>query len=314
MKNSDSVSELDLLAYADGLLDHDPGRKARVEAYLRSAPEAAERVDAYRAQTRALREAYGGRAMEPVPDYLHDVLRPRAAGRAVRMTGWRAAAMVAVSVAAGAAGWYLGQVSGPASQLAGERLPSVLREAVSHEHEGFRTMPATVGDAAHDGLLSWKVNGVAVSLAAPDLSSMGYELSRRWRLSHAGTEEVIALIYAGADGAELRLLIAPVASGAAQVVSVSEQGGARLAHWSQGPLTMAVQAENGNRDLAALARDVRDTIARGSPARRREQTPPEFPVPPGKVEVTADAISPQTVEGGESPPVPATIGAGRSIE
>jgi len=307
MKNSEAVSELDLLAYADGLLDHDPGRKARVEAYLREAPEEAKRIDDYRAQTRALRAAYGGRAMESVPDYLHDVLRPRAAGGRMHVTGLRVAAMVAISAAAGVAGWHLGQVSGPAPQVAGERLPSVLREVVSDERKGLRTLPASVGDAARDGLLRWQQNGVRLSLAVPDLSSLGYQLSGRHDLSHGGTQ-VISLSYSGVEGAKLRLLISPVVSGAARVVPVSEQGGARLAHWSQGPLSMAVQAEKGNRGLAALARDVRDTIARELPRRRRERTPPDFPMPPGKVEVTADAVSPQTVDGLVSPAVPATVG------
>lgn len=312
MKNSEAVSELDLLAYADGLLDHDPGRKARVEAYLRGAPAAAKRAEAYRAQTRALRETYEGRATEPVPDRLHDALRPRAGGSAMRITGWRAAAMVAVSLAAGATGWHLGQLSGSAPQVAGKRLPSAISEVVSNERKGLRTLPASLGDAAPDGILRWKLNGVGLSLSAPDLSSMGFELSGRRDLSHAGTQ-AIALTYAGAEGARLRLLIAPVASGSAGVVSVSEQDGARLAHWSQGPLTMAVQVENGIRDLAALARDVRDTIARAAP-RRREQTPPEFPMPPGKVEVTADAVSPQSPEAVETPAGPATIGADKVIE
>jgi len=313
MKNSEAVSELDLLAYADGLLDHDPGRKARVEAYLREAPEEAKRIDDYRAQTRALRAAYGGRAMESVPDYLHDVLRPRAAGGRMHVTGLRVAAMVAISAAAGVAGWHLGQVSGPAPQVAGERLPSVLREVVSDERKGLRTLPASVGDAARDGLLRWQQNGVRLSLAVPDLSSLGYQLSGRHDLSQAGTQ-AIALSYSGAGSAKLRLMIVPVSSGATRIVSVSEQGGARLAHWSQGPLTMALRAENGSRDLAALARDVRDTIAREAPTRRRDRTPPEFPMPPGKVEVTADAISPQSPEGVESPGGPATIGADKVIE
>lgn len=313
MKNSEAVSELDLLAYADGLLDHDPGRKARVEAYLRDAPEEAERIDGYRAQTRALRAAYGARAMEPVPDRLHGALtRPSARGRP-KVTGLRAAAMVAMSAAAGAAGWYLGQMSAPIQQAAEQRLPSVLREVVSDERKGLRTLPASVGDAARDGLLRWQQNGVRLSLTVPDLSSLGYQLSGRRDLSQAGTQ-AIALSYSGAGSAKLRLMIVPVSSGATRIVSVSEQGGARLAHWSQGSLTMAVRAENGSRDLAALARDIRDTIAREAPTRRRDRTPPEFPMPPGKVEVTADAISPQSPDGVEPPGGPKTIGADKVIE
>jgi anti-sigma factor RsiW len=313
MTTFEPFSELDLLAYADGLLDHDPGRKARVEAYLRGAPEAAERVAAYRAQTLALRESYGARAMEPVPDRLHDALRPSAARSRLHVSGLRAAAMVVVSAAAGAAGWHLAQVSAPTQQAAEQRLPSVLREVVRDEREGLRTLPVTAGDAAPERMLRWRVNGVGLSLKTPDLSSVGYKLRGRQDLPYAGTQAV-ALSYAGANGARLRLLIAPVAPGEARVVSLSEHGDARFAHWSQGALIMAVQSENASRDLAALGRDIRDTIARELPAHRHDQTPPDFPIPPGKVEVTADAMSPQTADGVESTADPGAIGIDRVIE
>src|SRR5690606_39402342 len=101
------VGELDLLAYADGLLDGDPAHKALVERALGNEPVARARADAYRAQTAALRSAYGGRLMEPVPHRLQAALRGpsrRASGRHVN-----AAAMVALAMAAGGVGWMLGE-------------------------------------------------------------------------------------------------------------------------------------------------------------------------------------------------------------
>jgi anti-sigma factor RsiW len=204
-------------------------------------------------------------------------------------------------------------VSAPTQEAAEQRLPSVLREVVSDERESLRTRPVTAGDAAPGRTLRWRVNGVGLSLKTPDLSSLGYKLRGRQNLSHAGTQAV-ALSYAGANGSKLRLLIAPVAPGKARVVSVSDHGDARFAHWSQGALIMAVQSEGASRDLAALGRDIRDTIARELPAHREEQMPPDFQIPQGKVEVTADVMSPQTPDGVESTGDPAAIGIDKGIE
>ncbi len=313
MTRPDPVSELDLLAYADGLLNQDPERKARVEAYLRAAPEAAERVDAYAAQTRSLRAAYGPRAGEPVPDRLQDVLNPPAARSRMRLTGLRAAAVLALSAAAGATGWYIGQVSGPESLVGEPRLPSVLRKVVSDEHAGLRTLPVSADNLAPGGVLRWNADGVGLSLSLPDLSPMGYDLSARRNVTQAGAQ-VVALSYESRDGAKLRLVVAPASSGQSRVIAVSEENGTQIAHWSQGPLAFAVQSEDSGRELAALARDIRATIGRESPMRHREPRPPEFQLAPSKVEVRADAISPQTPDGVEQPATHTTIGSDTVIE
>ena len=56
-----SIREIDLLAYADGLFDTDPGRKAEVEAYLREHPEEAARVRDYADQNDKIRRKSPGR-------------------------------------------------------------------------------------------------------------------------------------------------------------------------------------------------------------------------------------------------------------
>jgi len=309
MTRTEPISELDLLAYAEGQLDHDPSRKAQVEDYLRAAPEAAERARAYSRQTRALREAYGARAMEPVPDRLHAVLRPPLTPGRMRAVGLRAAAMVAVSTAAGIAGWYIGQVNEPAPQVTGQRLPSVLQEAVSDQDAGPRSQQPPASAVETGGIMRWQENGVGVGLAVPDLSSLGYEVSGRRNAAHAETQS-IALTYRGAEGELVRLFIAPVALGEGRVVSVTREGDAPVAHWSQGPLTIAMQAESSGRDIAALARDIRDTIARAA----REPRLPQYPVPRGQVEVTADAMSPPRPREGEPPAAQSAIIPDTAIE
>ena len=309
MSETEHVSEMDLLAYADGLLDQDPQRRAQVEEYLAGAPGAAERVAAHRAQTRALRAAYGARANEPVPDRLTNVLRPAAPQRQALVTGVRAAAMVAITVAAGVTGWYLGQESGPGQQAEEQRLPSVLREAANDHRARWQKLPISVGGLGRVGPLRWEVEGVALSLPAPDLFAMGYSLTGRRNFS-SGETQAVALNYSGDNGANLRLLIAPVSSGETQSVALRQGRGPRLAYWSQGPLTIAAQIDGETQDIATLARKIRNLIARQAPMRDRQQ----HELPSNKVEVTADAASPQTPELMEKPAIRSTTSTDTVIE
>ncbi len=308
MSENEPLSELDLLAYADGLLDKDPQRKARVEQGLASAPEAAERVAAFRRQTEALRAAYGPRASEPAPDRLYDVLRPTAAPRRRRVAGMRAAAIVAITLAAGLAGWQLGKGSWPEQQLSQERLPSVLREAALDERVRWRKLPMAAGGLG-GGALRWEQNGVALSLPAPDLSAMGYALTGRRNFAD-GEMQAVGLSYAGGNRANLRLLIAPSTSGGAQTEEIAKAGGLRLVYWSQGPLTVALQTDGETGDIKLLARQIRDVIARQAPLQDRRQRE----LPPDKVEMTADAAGPQTPQRNELPATHTIIGTDTVIE
>src|SRR3546814_5054695 len=76
------IGEIDLLAYADGLLDDDPGRKAEVENYLQARPVEASRLRDYTQQNEEIRKLYGLAMAEPVPDRLHDA--PMSQGGALR--------------------------------------------------------------------------------------------------------------------------------------------------------------------------------------------------------------------------------------
>ncbi|WP_044560523.1 hypothetical protein, partial [Azospirillum sp. B4] len=63
------ITEEDLQAYVDRALD--AGRRAEVEEYLATHPDAAQRVTVYAAQREALRAALAPIVEEPVPDRLN---------------------------------------------------------------------------------------------------------------------------------------------------------------------------------------------------------------------------------------------------
>ena len=72
-----AVRAIDLMAYADGLLDADPERKAEVETYLRQHPEEDARVRDYAAQNDAIRRLYRPVLSAPVPERLRAALDDR---------------------------------------------------------------------------------------------------------------------------------------------------------------------------------------------------------------------------------------------
>jgi len=290
MTKREPVSELDLLAYADGLLDHDPGRKARVEMYFRNVPDAAARVEAYREQACALRTAYGARAEEPVPPHLLDTLTARP--RTQRVSSLRAAAMVAVCVAAGLAGWVLGQNSARGPEPGQEPLSAVLRGMAAGDGGAEQASASAV---APGGELRWRAQGVRLSFHVPDLGALGYSLTARRNISQDGAQAV-ALTYEAADGATVRLFIAPKAMPRGEAVTVEREDGASVAYWGHGPLVLAAVADRSGQDIRQLAQRIRDVLhdmSKDPPEQQRHA--PDLPMPPsGRLEVTADAASPQT--------------------
>ncbi len=309
MTMREPVSELDLLAYADGLLDHDPGRKAQVEAYLREAPAEAVRVKAYAAQTQALRDTYDPRADEPVPQALLDTLSGQP--RRSRAAWMRAAAMVAVSVGAGLVGWYLGQHSARAPDLARQPVASVLRGMAAGEQNVKQASSSTV---VPDGELRWRNEGVALSLRVPDLASLGYDLTARRNVSQDGAQAV-ALTYEAADGTAVQLFIAPKAHQRGEAISVERQDGTSVAFWGQGPLAFAAVTKKSDQDFHRLAERIRDVLLATPESTPEEHPTPGPPVPPGsRVEVTADAVSPRTQGAVDAPLGHAPLGVDKRIE
>lgn len=104
------IGELDVLAYADGLLDGDAVRKAAVEAYLADHPDLAEDVAVHRRQNDEIRRRFESKLAEPVPDRLYAALSGDRSGGAWKAAS-RVAAVAALALLAGFSGWLLGDVT-----------------------------------------------------------------------------------------------------------------------------------------------------------------------------------------------------------
>jgi anti-sigma factor RsiW len=247
----DPIMEIDLLAYADGFLDADPARKRAVEAFLRAHPAEAERVNAYIEQNREIRRLYGPVIAEPLPDRLMDVLhgqRGHAGGQ------WlRAAASVAVLMAAAAGGWLVGfeqhQQQPPSPSQ------SFVEQALAiHPQTRQTERPARI-DLASAGALNRLPEAAALEGDPPDLSSLGYTLQDR-RIVDSGGKQMVQMTYVRSDGRRLSLFLGSRAQPNDRKVVFSDSGDVTVAHWLDGPMIYGVVAKGDESELEAVAETI----------------------------------------------------------
>ncbi len=262
MTDEARVYEIDLQAYVDGLLDTDLERKAEVERYLCAHPLEAARVHAYRTQADALRQAYGPRALEPVPERLLALLD------AAPVPSWgprvRAAAVVVAALAAGVAGWALGQSGREAAWSA--------REFLEQSHSSFvnaATEPASAPgppSMSEPEPLGWLSQQLSLNWRAPDLTDFGFSAIDS-RMVGEEDARMVRLLYESADGHSFALFLRPRWKDHDPTLSVLEEGGLVLVHWLDGPLASAV--------VARLPAEQTVDIARA--ARQAMRSPPSLP-------------------------------------
>lgn len=161
-----------------GLVDLrlDAVRQAEVEAYLVSHPEVAARVDAYRRQRAALREALAPIAEEPLPPELQ-VGRLVVARRRPALADWRVAAALLLTLGCGAAGgWWLHGLAGPAEAPHGI---AALAQQAADSYAAYapdRRRPVELGASSGAELVAWASDRLGRRVAVPDLSAAGYRL------------------------------------------------------------------------------------------------------------------------------------------
>ncbi len=304
MTDANRVNELDLLAYADGLLDDDPGRKAAVEAALREDPAARARAEAFRAQTEALRAGYDWRLAEPVPERLSAALeRPANSGLG---TPLRAAAVVLLTLGAGTAGWMLGQDGGGDGWSAATLVDRSYSQFVANR-------PGTVeaamgGEVGGARPLGWLAEEVSIRVKAPDLSGRGYAMVDKQGVTVDG-EQIVRLDYAGPEDRAFSLFLAPRWEDRNQGIAQAERDGVSMAYWLDGPLATTVVARMPASETRALAEAVRRAMHDGGKGPGVIEPGPGDGTGTGQGdELMADTLVPQTA--GSSSPVLKTLDQG----
>lgn len=251
------IREIDLLAYADGLLEADVVRKEAVEAFLATHPDAADYVAEIRSQNEELRTHYGPLLYEPVPERLTGVLHTgdrRAAGRKAA----RAAAAIALLAAASLGGWLLGQSERPDQWgLAGfvERAARVHHTAAAEGSGSVGTRKSVMQP------LGWLNQRIDLQLSAPDLAAYGFSLVAKERLG-PDSDPFVRLVYRRADDATINLLVRPRWEEAGGTLGRTRIDDVNVLYWLDGPLAFAMTTNAAEGETEQFAQAVREAVGR----------------------------------------------------
>jgi len=252
-----AIREIDLLAYADGLLDADVVRKEEVEHYLATHPEAAAYVAEMRSQNEDIRAHYGPLLYEPVPEHLVAALHT--AGR--RTVGRRLAQIAAVVVllaAASLAGWLIGQSE--RSEQWG--LADFVERAAGAHH--MAVADAAVAGGSEQGMLQplgWLNQRIDLELSAPDLAAYGFSLVAKERLG-PDSDPFVRLVYQRTDGTTINLLVRPRWEEASSGLGRATVNDVSVLYWLDGPLAFAMTTNAADGETEQFARAVREAVGR----------------------------------------------------
>lgn len=281
------VREIDLHAYADGLLDADPGRRDEVERYLATHPEAADYVAEIRAQNEAIHAHFDEFLSEPVPDRLAATLHggPRPLHRKPAL---QAAVVAALVVASTVVGWLAGQNDEGRQWALGD---FVERAITFHDAApGALAAPASAGTSVVQPL-GWLNQRIALELKAPDLTEQGFSLMAKDRLGPK-EDAMVRLVYKRPDNTTINLFLRPRWEDSGGEVARSETDDVTAMYWLDGPLAFAMTVEAANPETDNLVRVVRQAIGR---ARLNEEAPAMVLTPRPGAPMANDAENDRTL-------------------
>jgi hypothetical protein len=264
----DEVSEIDLHAYADGLLTLQPDRVRRIEDYLQQHAEDRLKVEAYRRQRDLICHAYGNAPSSEIPTRLREAFGYRKARRRNAVAAW------AVAIAATA---LLGV---PAAMMAGDFWNVTSWTAYDDE----RAQPATATASSTISMVD-----DAVPVALPDFSSAGLNYIGHETYKLTTKRTIWRLRYADAAGNEVELLVTPRPN-EPHLVSRDAFGQSPYS-WSRGEFVFSMHSN--------LPLESREVLARIFEAQQPHAVPAQLQ-PPGALQgpaINAVQKPPETVPG-----------------
>jgi anti-sigma factor RsiW len=254
-----AVRDIDLMAYADGLLDADPKRKTEVETYLRQHPEEAARVRDYAAQNNAIRRLYSPVLSEPVPERLQAVLDYRR-GRALGPVA-RAAIASGLILAAGFTGWVIGQrgqsAPWPMQAFVDQMLMTDERPYLTSSSDSAQALDQAMEERTQP--LDWLSHQIAVSLQPPDLTSQGFTLVEK-RLVAANGPQAVQVIYATSSGRRLSLFLRTRWQDETPQFRFAEKDGVTMVYGLEGPLAYALAGQLDRKEMVEVVQTLRTSM------------------------------------------------------
>jgi anti-sigma factor RsiW len=242
--NHAAVTESDLHAYVDGQLA--PARRAEVEQYLASHPEALERVRAYEQQNTQLHALFDPVLDEPRPE----TLRARPAPRRLALAP--IAAVLAAAVIGGVLGWIL---RGEEVVIEAATLPQ--QAALAHVVFAPEVLhPVEVGAREEAHLVAWLSKRLGAPVRAPQLNEAGFGLVGG-RLLPGDGGPAAQFMYQDARGARLTLYVRSAAAGNRETAfRYAQEGKVGVFYWVDGPFGYALSGEFERAQLLRVAESV----------------------------------------------------------
>ena len=241
--NRQPVTEIDLLAYVDGVLP--PARAAEVDAYLAERPEEAARIAAYREQLVALRREFDAVLDEPLPQRLH-VPRYYRARPLLRF-----AAVVAWLTLGGVAGWQMH------AYTADKRIETTAwarRAAIAHvvySPEVRHPVEVAANEELH--LVQWLSKRLGTSLKIPQLGDIGYVLVGG-RLLPGDRGPVAQFMYQDGKGQRLTLYVRVNSDDSRETAfRFAQEHGVGVFYWLDRKLGYALSGEVDKPELLRVA-------------------------------------------------------------
>lgn len=255
------ITEAELHAHIDGQLA--PERQAALQAYLAQHPEEAQRLAAYRAQTRGLRTLFAPVLMETLPPRLVRAALPRTSIRP-----WyrqRLAAGVAIAVVSAASAWIVrGHVEQTLAVAPMEVPPALtgfaLRAAVAHVvYSPEVRHPVEVSADQEQHLVAWLSKRLGAAVTVPSLQSIGYALLGG-RLLPGDSGPVAQFMYADASGQRLTLYLTHEAPALphqpATAFQFGQDGPVNVFYWVDKSFGYALSGSVPKPELARVAHEV----------------------------------------------------------
>ncbi|MCF3948593.1 anti-sigma factor family protein [Acidiphilium iwatense] len=270
------ITDDDLHAYVDGKLDD--ARRAVVEDYLINNPGQRRRVDAWIAQTNALRATFDPVMTEPLPPELtmaHIALNGSMDGtgqRQQRARSWfgpqiRAAAGFLIALGlGGAAGWFgHGQTGADQSLARDTGIPSLALESKAayqifadrgHDRSHPTKMTHPTAQPSGDPAAIW--HRVGRKFRLPDLTAAGFQrIEVDWVATIHGP--AAAVLYRDQSGDNLILLVRKMEIPASTIRMVEHRGRDHTSFaWIHGGIGYAVIADTLPQRLHRIANQIRD--------------------------------------------------------
>ena len=247
------VQEEELHAYVDDRLD--PERRQEVARRLAADAGLRRRVEDWRSQRDAMREALAFRHREPIPPGLSlSTLAEARLSTAHRGGPWRMAASVLLALAVGAAGGWLAH--GPRSPSEIARLSLEAASAYrTFGNDSVRTIelrPDSVADIT--GMITQKLGR---SVVIPDLSPLGYRLLGG-RMLAVMYGPAAMLIYEDGQHNRIAVYIQPMRLGEETPMRSVDAGAVDGYAWINRQIGYGVMSEGDRARLQSIANQVRD--------------------------------------------------------